>query len=900
MREWQHDADEVHARRWLTLVVLCLSLVVIIVDNSILNVALPTLARPEAQGGLGASDSDLQWIVDAYVLVFAGLLLTAGSLGDRFGRYRALAVGLAVFGIGSALAAFSDSSGALIAARAVMGVGGACIMPATLSIITNVFTDPRERGRAIGVWAGVSALGLAVGPLTGGLLLEHFWWGSVLLVNVPIVIVALAAGFVFVPDSRDPAAPRVDVLGALLSIAGLVAVVWALIEGPTAGWTSVSVLGAFAAGIVLLVLFVLWEAVTDQPMLDIDFFRNPRFSVASAAITLTFMSLMGMIFLLTQYLQSVLLYSPLKAGAILLPMSAVLLVLAPTSARIVERVGTKAVLGTGLLIVSAALALQTTLEVSTPTIQVIGLTMLLATGMANVMAPATESIMGSLPRAKAGVGSAVNDTTRQVGGAIGVALLGSLLSSVYRSDVREGLAGTPMPPELVDAASSTVQAAVRIGEPAGAAGDQIIATAYAAFLSGYHLAVLVAAGFTLAGAAAVFLWLPARGADAGAPGGLASAEPGSDGGGGADGAATACRLRAGTGVPDAGAGTGAETCPPQGTATGVETGSQQREPCRGTLRWTASPADRRRRDRGDGSRAVPGTLAAMGAPPDAVTLAHHDSDDYSWTMAHRRPHTGLAGIVHGNYCGYEEDASAPVSRREVATGRVTVILTFGDPLELVEMSSSSMSPGQRLTSFVAGLHNGYAVTTHDGDQAGIQVDLTPLGAARVLGGPHEVANECVPLDALLGRFAGELTERLAASPGWAERFSLLDDVLLHRASEAPEPHPAIAWAWHQLVRSHGQVSVGVLAEEIGWSRRHFATRFRDSVGLAPKPTARILRFRRAVDLLDAGPVRSIADLAAACGYADHSHLVREFRLLGGCTPSQYVQSILPDGGGVAG
>ncbi|HEY2999743.1 MAG TPA: MFS transporter, partial [Acidimicrobiales bacterium] len=229
MRDWQNDADAVHSRRWLTLFVLCLSLVVIVVDNSILNVALPTLARPVARGGLGAADSDLQWIVDSYVLVFAGLLLTAGSLGDRFGRYKALAFGLAVFGAGSALAAFAGSPGQLIAFRAVMGVGGAFIMPATLSIITNVFTDPRERGRAIGVWAGVAALGLAIGPVTGGLLLEHFWWGSVLLVNVPIVIIALVGGYRLIPESRDPAAPRIDVPGAVLSIVGLATLLWGLI-----------------------------------------------------------------------------------------------------------------------------------------------------------------------------------------------------------------------------------------------------------------------------------------------------------------------------------------------------------------------------------------------------------------------------------------------------------------------------------------------------------------------------------------------------------------------------------------------------------------------------------------------------------------------------------------------
>lgn len=288
-----------------------------------------------------------------------------------------------------------------------------------------------------------------------------------------------------------------------------------------------------------------------------------------------------------------------------------------------------------------------------------------------------------------------------------------------------------------------------------------------------------------------------------------------------------------------------------------------------------------------------------GRPADGVTLTSHDGDDHSWSMAFRRPHPGLAGIVTGRYCGYAEDAVAPVQRREVATGGVTVILSFEQPLDLMEMSSST-SGGQRLTSFVAGIHEGYAVTRHDGDQLGVQVDLTPLGAARVLGAPREVANECVPLDALLGRFATELTDRLASAPGWGERFDLLDRVLLDRAAEGPEPDRAIVWAWDQLRRSHGQVPVHVLAEEIGWSRRHFGARFRAQVGLAPKPTARILRFRRATDLLASGPVRSIADLAAACGYADHSHLVREFHALGGCTPSQFVQSLMPAGGGVAG
>ena len=289
----------------------------------------------------------------------------------------------------------------------------------------------------------------------------------------------------------------------------------------------------------------------------------------------------------------------------------------------------------------------------------------------------------------------------------------------------------------------------------------------------------------------------------------------------------------------------------------------------------------------------------MVVPADGISVATHEGDGFSWTMAHGRPHPGLAGVVAGPYCGYVEDADEPFRRREVATGNVTMIVSFGEPIDLVEMSHST-SGGRRMASFVAGLHDGYAITEHHGNQHGVQIDLTPLGAARVLGVPEEVANECVALDDLLGRFAGELADRLASTPDWAGRFALLDRVLLDRAADGPEPDPAVVWAWGQLERSHGQVSVGVLADEIGWSRRHFGTRFRAQVGLAPKPTGRVLRFRRAVALLRSGPIRSIADLAAACGYADHSHLVREFHSLGGCTPSQLVGAQLPDGGGVAG
>lgn len=512
MRERLTDRDHAYQRRWWTLLVLCLSLMVIVIDNTILNVALPTLAKPLAIGGLGATASDLQWIVDAYTIVFAGLLLTAGSLGDRFGRYRALTVGLVVFGVGSALSAFASSPGGLIAARSLMGVGGAFIMPATLSLITNVFTDPIERAKAIGVWAGVSALGLGMGPLLGGILLDHFWWGAVFLVNVPVLALALVAGYLLIPESSDPSAPRLDPLGAGLSVVGLVSVLWAIIEGPSHGWTSGAVLTGFVVGVVVIALFMVWELRCASPMLNLHFFENPRFSAASAAITVTFLCLFGMIFLLTQYLQTVLGFSTVKAGATLIPQSIVLMVLAPMSPRWVRKVGSKVVVGGGMLTVVLAFVAMSTLEVGSSIVHVILVTMLLASGMAHIIAPATESIMGSLPREKAGVGSAMNDTTRQVGGAVGVALLGSVLSTRYGAGM-DKLIGAGVPSNLVARARDSVGAAVGLVRDDPAAqpfGRQLIDAAKHQYVTAMHTSVLVAAGILLVAAIGVVRWLPAE------------------------------------------------------------------------------------------------------------------------------------------------------------------------------------------------------------------------------------------------------------------------------------------------------------------------------------------------------------------------------------------------------
>ena len=512
MRERLSNPDLAYRRRWITLAVLCVSLMVIVLDNTILNVALPTLAKPHRLGGIAASASQEQWIVDAYTLVFAGLLLTAGSLGDRFGRYRTLAGGLTVFGFGSALSAFTSSPHALIATRALMGIGGAFIMPSTLSILTNVFTDPRERLKAIGLWAGVAGLS-TIGPVTGGFLLSHYWWGSVFLVNVPLVIGGLIAGYFFVPDSRDPAKPRLDPIGALLSIVALGTLLWSVIEAPTRGWGSTSIVSGFIGGALLLAGFIAWEVHTPHPMLQMQFFENRRFTAASGAITLTFFSLFGMLFILTQYLQIVLGFSAVKAGALLLPQGAVMLVFAPLSSVWVGKFGNKRVVAGGLVIVAASLVLLAGVNEHTGALVVVGLTALMGLGMANVMAPATDSIMGSLPRAKAGVGSAVNDTTRQAGGAIGVAVLGSVLASRYHSRVIH-LLGKGFP--FLAGAKDNVAAAkgFAIANPAAQpVRAQILHAANASFVSGMHIAAALAAVTIVLTAIMVVILLPARAPD---------------------------------------------------------------------------------------------------------------------------------------------------------------------------------------------------------------------------------------------------------------------------------------------------------------------------------------------------------------------------------------------------
>ena len=418
--------------RWAALGVLCASLLAIVVDNTIVNVALPTLARD-----LDADVSELQWVVDAYTLVFAALLLLAGALGDRYGRRRTLLCGLAVFGLGSAAAAYSGGVDLLILDRALMGAGAAFIMPATLSLVISIFADPRERATAVGIWAATAGLGVALGPVVGGYLLDRFWWGSIFIVNVPLVALAIVAGRRLLPESRDPVARRVDWTGAGLSGAALVAFVWAVIEAPSKGWTAAPVLAAGAFAALALVAFVAWQRRVEEPLLDVRLFADPRFTAATSTIMVLFFALFGFLFLSTQYLQFVLGYSPLAAGVRILPYAGAMIVFASLSSKVVARLGAKRVVTTGMLLFAGGLAVAATVTAGTGYDRLGIALLLMGAGMGLAGAPATESIMSSLPPARANIGSAVNDTTRELGGALGVAVIGSIMSSLLGGEIAD-------------------------------------------------------------------------------------------------------------------------------------------------------------------------------------------------------------------------------------------------------------------------------------------------------------------------------------------------------------------------------------------------------------------------------------------------------------------------------
>jgi EmrB/QacA subfamily drug resistance transporter len=492
-----------YERRWKMLAVLSLSMMIIGLDNTIVNVALPTL-----QVHFQATASSLQWIVDAYLLTFASALLTMGTIGDRIGRKKTLQGGLVVFALASLGVLSADSAGQLIALRVIMGLGAALIMPSTLSTITNVF--PREeRGRAIGIWAGTAALGVGLGPVTGGLLLEAFSWSSVFLINVPVAVLALVLGIWLVPESRDPHPGRFDIRGAVLSAGALLAFVWGVIEAPSRGWSSPAVLCALCGAAALAVGFVLWERRTSSPMLDLRYFRNPRFSVGSLAIATVFFALMAAIFALTQFLQFALGFSALKAGATMIPLSLGLMIGATSSSRLVLRAGTKVVVAAGMTLLTVTMLVVLTWTPSISVAVITGWWLVLGLAMGSVMAPATDAVMGAVPEAKAGVASAMNDVTRQVGGSLGVAVVGSLVTTIYTSRIGDAMPALPSALKAPVEASIGGANAVAARLPAAVAA-RVTAAAADAFTTAMGYGLLAAAVVTALVIAVVLVRLPAR------------------------------------------------------------------------------------------------------------------------------------------------------------------------------------------------------------------------------------------------------------------------------------------------------------------------------------------------------------------------------------------------------
>jgi len=498
--------NESHGSRWLVLTVLCSSVLIINLDNTVLNVALPTLVRE-----LSATSTQLQWIVDAYALVFGGLLLVFGSMADHVGRKHTFIAGLLCFAAGSAWAAFSGSVAVLIAARASMGIGAALMMPSTLSIITDVFRDKDERQRAIGFWAGTSGVGFALGPIIGGLLLSHFWWGSVFLINVPVALIGVACAVPLVPDSRNPHAKRPDMVGGALSIAGVGLLLWSIIEAPTDGWSSPLVVMPGIAGVATVGAFTAWERASKHPMLNLDFFRHRSFSMAVSSIGLGAFALLGTLFLLTQYLQFNLGYSALGAGVRMLPIAAALAVVAPASSLLTRALGIKVTTTFGLLLAAVGLFWVSQATVQSTYADVLPGMCIIGAGAALVMPTVSGSVMSSVPRGDTGVGSATNGTFIQFGGALGVAVLGSLLTTRYQERMTTALAPFRVPKAaeqtILGSLGGALDVAAHVG---GSLGTLLTHVARRAFMDGASLAMTVAATVALGGAVLALALLPMR------------------------------------------------------------------------------------------------------------------------------------------------------------------------------------------------------------------------------------------------------------------------------------------------------------------------------------------------------------------------------------------------------
>jgi DHA2 family multidrug resistance protein-like MFS transporter len=499
-----------HERRWWILAILCLVVIIVVIDNTIVNVALPVLSRD-----LHASNSSLQWIVDAYSLPFAGLLLAGGGLSDRLGRKRVMQTALVAFGAFSLLAAFSHSVPTLLVARALMGASAAFIFPATLSTLTTAFEDLSERAKAFGVWGAASGVAIAIGPVVGGLLLVHFWYGSIFLINAPLVFIAVMASNYVVPESKSPLRRRLDFVGLDLGTSGVTLLTLAIIQGPSWGWHSVTTLTLFAVAILALVTFIVYELRRVGPLLDVRVFTNRTFSASAGAIAINYFALFGFIFLITQYFQLIRGYTALSAGIHTLPFAAVVMVATPLGAIASLRVGARYVVATGLLIVGAALAWGGTIAAHASYFgPVIAVMVLLALGFSLVNAPSTASLMSTLRPDQVGAGSAVNETTRELAGSMGVAVVGSVFSSLFAPGVRAALArfvGHGLTNAQLRVASSSTRAAqLTVSHFPQALRPGLNASVTNAFMQGLHRGCFVAGAAAVIAAVLVLSYLPSR------------------------------------------------------------------------------------------------------------------------------------------------------------------------------------------------------------------------------------------------------------------------------------------------------------------------------------------------------------------------------------------------------
>jgi EmrB/QacA subfamily drug resistance transporter len=501
-----------HPRRWQILTVLVVSLLVVVLDNTVLNVAIKTI-----QEDLEATQNEIVWAINSYTLVFAALLFTWGVLGDRYGRKRILVIGLALFGLASALSAFAQDPMQLIIARGLMGIGGASVLPVTLAIITVVF-PPHERGKAIGIWAAAVGGAVAIGPVLGGFLLEHYWWGSVFLINVPIVIAGIVGILALVPESKNPNPGRLDPIGLLMSISGLMLLVYGIQHGgDSQDWYSIGVAGAIAAGVAILVAFIWLEAHSDHPSLDMSLFRIRSFSASLTTVSLTFAAMTGSLLFLAFYMQLVRGYSPLEAGLFTLPVAVGQLLAAPRSAKMVERFGARKVIAFGLVLAGLVFVSIALLQPTSPAWVLLVTWFFLGFGLGNVIAPSTTRMTLATPPEKSGAGSAVQNTVRQVAAAIGIAVLSSVVAVVYSNSMADKAGIAQLPPALQDPVTDSIGGAYEATGRAVAAGvlepqqaQAIQAASVDSFMQAFHLSALGSALLILIALVVLLMRLPAQ------------------------------------------------------------------------------------------------------------------------------------------------------------------------------------------------------------------------------------------------------------------------------------------------------------------------------------------------------------------------------------------------------